>query len=57
MLPQADVLIITVTKVESSATIQAFEQKTGVKAIPQSIAERIYFDLGTIDNARVFLTR
>jgi nucleoside phosphorylase len=57
MLHQADVLIITVTKVESKATIQTFEQKTGVKAIAQSIGDLVYFDLGTIDNARVFLTR
>jgi nucleoside phosphorylase len=57
MIYQADVLIVTVTKVETRAAMQAFEQKTGVKAIPQSIEKHIYFDLGTIGNAQVFLTQ
>jgi nucleoside phosphorylase len=57
MSHKADILIVTVTEVESLAAIQAFEQKTGVKAIPQSIEEHVYFDLGIIDKARVFLTR
>jgi nucleoside phosphorylase len=57
MKPEADVLIITVTRVESSATIAAFEQTSGVKAKPQSIEDRFYFNLGTIGSARVFLTQ
>jgi tetratricopeptide (TPR) repeat protein/nucleoside phosphorylase len=54
---KADVLIVTVTKVESSAVFQAFKQKTGIQATAQSIEKRIYFDLGIIDNARIFLTQ
>jgi hypothetical protein len=57
MTNEADILIVTVTKVESSATIQAFEPISGVKATPLSIEDRIYFDLGNVNNARVFLTQ
>jgi nucleoside phosphorylase len=57
MKHEADVLIVTVTKVESSATIAAFEQISDVKAKPQSIEDRFYFNLGTIGSARVFLTQ
>lgn len=57
MSNEVNILIITVTKVESSAALEAFEQATGVKAIPQLIQDLPYFDLGTINNARIFLTR
>jgi nucleoside phosphorylase len=57
MTHEADILIVTVTKVESSAVLQSFEPTTGVKADPQSIDNRIYWNLGSIDNARVFLTQ
>jgi nucleoside phosphorylase len=57
MTHEADILIVTVTRVESSATIQAFELASGTRAEPRSIEDRIYFDLGTINNARVFLTQ
>jgi nucleoside phosphorylase len=57
MTHEADILIVTVTKVESSAVLQAFEPASGIRAEPRSIEDRIYFDLGTIDNVRVFLTQ
>lgn len=57
MTHEADVLIITVTKVESRAVMQAFEQATGHKATPQSIDNRLYFNLGKVNGARVFLTQ
>jgi len=57
MTDEADVLIVTVTKVESRALIQSFEQTTGHKAMPQSIGDRIYFNLGIVNDARVFLTQ
>jgi nucleoside phosphorylase len=57
MTHEADILIVTVTKVESSAALQAFEKTTDIKAKPQSIDNRIYWNLGSIDNARVFLTQ
>jgi nucleoside phosphorylase len=57
MTNEADILIVTVTKVESSATLQAFKSISGVNATPLSIEDRIYFDLGNVNNARVFLTQ
>ena len=57
MTYEADVLIVTVTKVESQAVIQAFEQTTGHKATPQSIDDRLYFNLGLVNGARVFMTQ
>jgi nucleoside phosphorylase len=57
MTHEADILIVTVTKVETSATLQAFEPISGVEAKPLSIEDRIYFDLGTINKARIFLTQ
>ncbi|MBL1174141.1 hypothetical protein [Pantanalinema sp. GBBB05] len=57
MSPEADVLIVTVTKVESSAVIQAFEQSTGQQVVPQSINDRLYFYLGEVNDAKVFLTQ
>jgi nucleoside phosphorylase len=56
MSNKVNILIVTVTKVESSAVLQAFEQATHVTAIPLTIEDLPYFDLGTIDNARIFLT-
>ncbi|MDJ0704865.1 MAG: hypothetical protein QNJ46_16400 [Leptolyngbyaceae cyanobacterium MO_188.B28] len=53
MNDQADVLIITVTKVESQAVMQAFEQATGHEATPQAIDGRVYFNLGAV-NGRGF---
>ncbi|MGR3278151.1 phosphorylase family protein [Acaryochloris marina NIES-2412] len=54
---EADVLIVTVTKVESRAVIQAFEQFTGHQAIPDSINQRLYFNLGEVNGTKVFLTQ
>ena len=57
MTDEADVLIVTVTKVESRALLQSFEQTTGHEAMRQSIGDRIYFNLGIVNGARVFLTQ
>lgn len=57
MTDEADVLIVTVTKIESRALLQSFEQTTGHKAMPQSIGDRLYFNLGIVNGARVFLTQ
>lgn len=53
---EADVLIVTVTKVESRAIMEAFKTE-GDRAVPQSIGNRVYFNLGTVNGARVFLTQ
>jgi nucleoside phosphorylase len=57
MTNEADVLIVTVTKVESRALLQSFEQTTGHKATPKAIGDRTYFNLGIVNGARVFLTQ
>lgn len=57
MTHEADVLIVTVTDVESRAVIKAFELSTGHKVKPQSIDKRLYFNLGALNGARVFLTQ
>ena len=54
---EANVLIVTVTKVESQAVIQAFEQFTGHQSIAESINARVYFNLGEVNGAQVFLTQ
>ena len=53
----ADILVVTATPVESRAVLQAFQTALGDRATPQSIDGRVYFDLGTIHKARLFLTQ
>jgi nucleoside phosphorylase len=57
MTTKADVLIVTVTKVESHTVMQIFEQVTGSKPRPESIDGRVYFSLDKINGARVFMTQ
>lgn len=51
----ADVLIVTVTRVETLAVLAVFEAATGQKAVAVSIRQRVYRDLGMIHGARIFL--
>jgi nucleoside phosphorylase len=53
--PIADVLIVTVTRIESRAVLQAFEQATGHAAKSITVDDRIYRDLGTINATKVFM--
>ncbi len=53
----ADCLIVTVTKVESKAVLEAFQEATKREAEPVSIDDRIYFDLGEVKGARAFMVR
>jgi nucleoside phosphorylase/tetratricopeptide (TPR) repeat protein len=55
MNPTADVLIVTVTKVESRAVLNAFEEATGRPAETTTIDERVYRNLGEVNGVRVFL--
>lgn len=55
MKDYADLLVVTVTKVETRAVLVAFERATGHKARAVSIGERVYRDLGTLNGSRVFL--
>jgi nucleoside phosphorylase len=53
----ADVLIVTVTKVESQAVLQVFSEATGQQAKPASVGDRLYHDLGIVNAARVFMVQ
>jgi nucleoside phosphorylase len=57
MNPRADLLLITVTKVESRAVMQLFQQATGQPARPHSIAGRVYHDLGQVNGTHVFMAQ
>jgi len=52
-----DVLIITATEVESQAVFQTFQQATGQEPKPDSDSERMYHDLGNVNDAIVFLAQ
>ena len=53
----ADLLLVTVTKVESRAVLAAFQQATGREAQTLRLDDRIYFDLGQINGASVCLVQ
>jgi nucleoside phosphorylase len=57
MNAQADVLLVTVTKVESLAVLAAFEPATGQKARLEARGDKAYHDLGTVNGAHVWLAR
>ena len=57
MTPQADVLLVTVTKVETRAVFQAFRDATGADPRPEAIGAKTYHDLGTVNEARVWLVQ
>lgn len=52
----ADVLIVTVTEVESNAVMEVFREATGRDAKPELIADEHYLDLGEINGSRVFMS-
>ena len=55
MKTQADILLVTVTKVESLAVLEAFEKHTGQKPRLEPRGDKTYHDLGTVNGARVSL--
>lgn len=52
---KADILIVTVTKVESLAVLNSFEKATSDKAKTITIDDRVYRDLGEICGSRIFM--
>ncbi len=52
---KADILIVTVTTVESRAVLDAFKHATGQESVQIRVGERMYFDLGSVNGARVFM--
>jgi nucleoside phosphorylase len=51
----ADILLVTATKIESKSVFDAFKLSTKQKAEPYFIEDRVFFDLGEINGARVFM--
>jgi nucleoside phosphorylase len=52
---KADILIITVTPVESKAVMQVFQEVAGKAPTSTSIDDRVYFDLGEVSGNQVFM--
>jgi nucleoside phosphorylase/tetratricopeptide (TPR) repeat protein len=55
MIKNADVLIVTVTDVESRAVMNVFREATGKEPKPEPIGDRIYLDLSEVNGGRVFM--
>jgi len=55
MAHNADVLIVTVTEVESHAVMNVFREATGRDARSEVIASELYLDFGEINSSRVFM--
>src|ERR1041384_2621461 len=53
----ADVLIVTVTKVESKTVLQVFQEATGKAAKPTRIGDRMYQDIGVVNGANIFMAQ
>ena len=51
MKAAADVLLVTVTQVESLAVLAAFEPLAGRKARLETLGDKAYHDLGTVNGA------
>lgn len=54
---RADVLLVTVTRVETQAVREVFKAATGQNDKTVEIDGKIYRELGTVNGARVFLVR
>jgi nucleoside phosphorylase len=53
----ADILLVTVTRVEGLATLEVFREATGQAAIPTPIGDQIYHNLGMVNDARIFMVQ
>jgi nucleoside phosphorylase/tetratricopeptide (TPR) repeat protein len=54
---KADILLVTATEIESKTVLSQFKKVTKEKAKPHSIDGRVYFELGKINAASVFMTQ
>ena len=57
MKPHADVLLVTVTKVETVAVLDAFREATRRAPTVRPMADKTCHDLGDVNGARVWLVR
>lgn len=54
---EIDLLLVTVTKVETKAVFDVFREATGQDAKPIPLAEKVFHDLGTVNGTRVCLVQ
>lgn len=54
---QSDVLIVTVTKVESRAVIDIFSKATGQSPKPKQIGDRMFHEIGMINETRICMVQ
>jgi nucleoside phosphorylase len=54
---QADILLVTVTEMESRAALAVFDEHAKREAPVMEIEGRHYFDLGSVRGARVAMTQ
>jgi nucleoside phosphorylase len=54
MVPHVDVLLVTANEHETQAVLQVFEEATKSPAKPVPLEGRVYRDLGTVNQTRVF---
>ena len=52
---KSNILIVTVTEIESRAVLKVFEEETGNKPQPIPISDRFYHDLGKVSGRNIFL--
>jgi nucleoside phosphorylase len=57
MISSNNILLVTVTKVESLAVLAAFEEHTQQKPAFKPIGEKTYHELGTVNGVHVWLVR
>lgn len=57
MIHNADILVVTVTNPESKAVVEVFQRATGTPPTPVLLDDRIYHDLGIINESRVFMVQ
>jgi nucleoside phosphorylase len=55
--PRADVLLVTVTEVETRAVFDVIKKKHGVGHARHFLGNKTYYNLGVINEARVFLVQ
>jgi nucleoside phosphorylase len=54
---QADVLLVTVTEIETAAILQVFQENCGYSYKRYCIGIKTYYELGTVNDARIFLVQ
>ncbi len=54
---RADILLITVTKVEAQAVLRLFAKETGQVSQRHYIGDKTYFDLGVLSGARIVMVQ